>query len=101
MTTERIRVSSSKSYRLGDDTLENIIASLKKELDAGWENLYTDYYYDPISGNRIIVYFLCKYREETDSEYEARMKKLEDKNRREKESRRLQYEKLKLEFSND
>jgi len=101
MTTERIRVSSSKRYDLDDDTLENIIASLKKELDAGWENLSTDYDYDPISGNRSIVYVLYKYREETDSEYEARMKELEDKNRREKESRRLQYEKLKLEFSND
>jgi len=74
MTIKRIQVRVTERY-YGDfeGTFESIIASLQAELDAGWEGILTKSYgYD---GG--VDYYLYKHREETDKEYEKRMKQLE------------------------
>jgi hypothetical protein len=73
MTEPRINVKKTKKY-WGDfsGTLESIIASLQGELDAGWVGL--EYNFEPYEDG---TYYLYKFREETDKEYERRMKQLE------------------------
>ena len=99
---KRIQVKETKRYwGEFEGTLESIIFSLQAELDAGWEGIeeeqemYSDCY----------VPYLYKFREETDKEYEKRMKllkkekaqKLKEREQK-KERRRKEYEKLKKEF---
>ena len=96
--TKRIQVKETKRYwGEFEGTFESIISSLQAELDAGWEGIeeeqemYSDCY----------VPYLYKFREETDKEYEKRMKLLEKEKAqklKEKERRRKEYEKLKKEF---
>ena len=78
MTIKRILVKETKRYWGDfDGKLEDIIASLQAELDAGWEGIDIEYerdYYDP---NFEKVPYLYKFREETDKEYETRLKQLE------------------------
>ena len=71
---EKIQVEETQKY-WGDfeGSLESIIASLQADLDAGWEGIQNEYeqysdYHSP---------FLYKHREETDKEYDKRMKQLE------------------------
>ena len=73
MTEPRINVKETQKY-WGDfsGTLESIIASLQEKLDAGWVGL--EYDYEPYEDG---AYYLYKFREETDKEYEKRMKLLE------------------------
>ena len=94
----RIQVKETKRY-WGDfeGSLESIIASLQADLDAGWEGIEDDYeqYSDYPSP------FLYKHREETDKEYDKRMRLLEKEKSEKlkaKERRRKEYEKLKKEF---
>jgi hypothetical protein len=74
MTINKIKVKETQRY-YGDfeGSLESIIASLQADLDAGWEGIETEYeqYSDHPSP------FLYKHREETDKEYDKRMKLLE------------------------
>ena len=74
MTIKRIQVKETQRY-YGDfeGSLESIIASLQNDLDDGWEGIEIEYghYGDPDE------YYLYKHREETDKEYEKRMKQLE------------------------
>jgi hypothetical protein len=73
MTTKRIKVKETKEYWGNfDGPLESIIASLQKCKDIGWEGLESKYYMD--HGDE---YYLYKHREETDKEYDKRMKQLE------------------------
>ena len=77
MTIKRIKVKEvQKYYGDFDGPLESIIASLQAELDAGWEGIESEYEWD-YSGEKYIEYYLYKHREETDKEYEKRLKKLE------------------------
>jgi hypothetical protein len=74
MTTNKIKVKETQKYWGDfDGTLESIIVALQAELDAGWEGIEIEYghYGDPDE------YYLYKHREETDKEYEKRMKQLE------------------------
>ena len=74
MTIKRIKVKETQRYWGDlDGSLESIIASLQNDLDAGWEGIEIEYghYGDPDE------YYLYKHREETDKEYEKRMKQLE------------------------
>ena len=94
----RIQVKETKRY-WGDfeGSLESIIASLQADLDAGWEGIEDDYeqYSDYPSP------FLYKHREETDKEYDKRMRLLEKEKSEKlkaKERRRKEYEKLRKEF---
>ena len=80
MTIKKIQVKETQRY-YGDfeGSLESTIASLQAELDAGWEGL--EYDYEPYEDG---AYYLYKHREETDKEYEKRLKQLE-KEKAEKE----------------
>ena len=74
MTIKRIKVKETQRYWGDlDGSLESIIASLQNDLDAGWEGIEIEsgYYDDPDE------YYIYKHREETDKEYEKRMKQLE------------------------
>jgi hypothetical protein len=73
MTIKRINVKETERYWGDfDGTLESLIAALQAELDAGWVGL--EYDCEPYEDG---AYYLYKFREETDKEYEKRMKQLE------------------------
>ena len=74
MTIKRIQVKETQRYWIDnfEGSLESTIASLQAELDAGWEGL--EYDYEPYEDG---AYYLYKHREETDKEYEKRMRQLE------------------------
>ena len=77
MTIKRIQVKETKRYYGDfDGKLEDIIAYLQVKLDAGWAGLESEYEWD-YGGEKYIEYYLYKFREETDKEYEKRMKQLE------------------------
>jgi hypothetical protein len=71
---KKIQVKETQKYWGDfDGSLENIIASLQNDLDAGWEGIEIGYgYYDDPD-----EYYIYKHREETDKEYDKRMKLLE------------------------
>ena len=100
--TDRIQVKETEKY-YGDfeGSLESIIYQLQSELDAGWEGIETEYERDYGDCHDHEVPYLYKHREETDKEYEKRMKLLEkekEEKLKAKERRRKEYEKLKKEF---
>ena len=103
MTNQPKKIQVKETQRYWGDlegSLESIISSLQAELDAGWEGLEGEYEWD-YGGERYIEYYLYKFREETDKEYEKRMKQLEKEKAEKakaKERRRKEYEKLKKEF---
>ena len=77
MTTNKIKVKETTRYWGDFDcSLESIIASLQADLDAGWEGLESDYE-QHYGGEKYTIYNLYKHREETDKEYDKRMKLLE------------------------
>ena len=98
MTINKVKIKETSGIELYhfEGSLENIIAMLQDFKNEGkWEGIELDEYYESCS------YQLYKYREETDYEYEMRMKEIEKKNLqkvKEKENRRKQYEKLRKEF---
>jgi hypothetical protein len=72
---KKIQVKETQRYwRDFEGSLESIISSLQKDLDDGWEGIEIEY-----GGwdNDSYEYYLYKHREETDKEYEKRMKQLE------------------------
>jgi hypothetical protein len=78
MTTNKIKVKEIQRYYGDfDGPLESIIASLQEDLDAGWEGIETEYERDYGECDTHEVYYLYKHREETDKEYDKRMKLLE------------------------
>ena len=74
----RIQVKETEKY-YGDfeGSLESIISQLQSELDAGWEGIETEYERDYGDCHDHEVPYLYKHREETDKEYDKRMKLLE------------------------
>ena len=100
--TKKIQVKETQRY-YGDfeGSLESIISQLKLELDEGWEGIETEYERDYGDCHDHEVSYLYKHREETDKEYEKRMKLLKKEKAEKlkaKERRRKEYEKLKKEF---
>jgi flagellar motility protein MotE (MotC chaperone) len=96
----RIQVKVTERY-WGDfeGSLKDIIASLKKLEDDGWEGIESDC--EPYED--YTAFYLYKHRPETDKEYNKRMKELEKEKERKvkaKEKRRQEYERLKKEFEN-
>ena len=74
---KKIQVKETQRYWENfEGTLESIISSLQAELDAGWEGIESEYEWD-YGGEKYTEYYLYKHREETDKEYEKRMKQLE------------------------
>ena len=96
---KRILINETEKY-WGDfeGSLESIISDLQSSLDDGWEGIETEYERDYYECHDHKVYYLYRYRPETDEEYEKRIKLLEQEELKEKENRRQKYEKLKKEF---
>jgi hypothetical protein len=95
MTTKRIQVKETERYYGEfDGKLEDIIASLQADLDAGWEGLVYDY--EPYEDG---AYYLYKYREETDKEYNKRVKQLEKEKEEKAKAKERKLEKLKKDLA--
>jgi hypothetical protein len=96
MTIKKIKVKETKQYWEGfEGSLESIIASLQKELDNGWEGIKIEYGYYGDSEE----YYLYKHREETDKEYEKRMKQLEKEKAEKAKAREQRLKKLKKDLA--
>lgn len=97
---KRIQVKETERYWWDfQGSLKDIIASLKKLEDGGWEGIESDC--EPYKD--YTAFYLYKHRPETYEEYAERMKELEKEKEREvkaKEKRRQEYERLKKEFEN-
>jgi hypothetical protein len=100
MTIKRIKVKETQRY-WGDfeGSLESIIASLQSELDAGWEGIESEYEWD-YGGEKYIEYYLYKHREETDKEYEKRMKQLEKEKAEKAKAKERKLQQLKKDLAN-
>jgi len=94
MNTERKKIKEKKDfywYGEFDTSIDNLISTLQKCKEDGWEGIDYDY----CDGDK--EYLLYKERLETDEEYEKRMKQKQQQ----KEYRRQQFEQLKKEFGED
>ena len=104
MTKQPARIQVKEAERYWGDfegSLESIIASLQADLDEGWQGIETEYERDYGDSDLHKVYYLYKHREETDKEYDKRMRLLEKEKSEKikaKERRRKEYEKLRKEF---
>jgi hypothetical protein len=97
--TKRIKVKETQRYwGVFEGSLESIIASLQKELDAGWEGIESEYEWD-YGGEKYTEYYLYKHREETDKEYEKRMKQLEKEKVVEAKVKELRLKQLKKDLA--
>ena len=96
----KIQVKETKEYWENfTGSFEDIISKLQKCKDMGWEGLGIQHNY-----NYRDEYYLYKHREETDKEYEQRMKLLEKQKKQKldaKEQRRKLLEDLKKEFGGE
>ena len=97
MTIKRIQVKETQRYWGDfDGSLDSIIASLQRELDAGWEGIeeeleqYSDH----------SVPYLYKHREETDKEYEKRVKQLEKEKAEKAKAKERKLQQLKKDLAN-
>jgi hypothetical protein len=96
MTEPRIKVEITKEYYEDfTGSLESIIASLQAELDAGWEGIKKEWesYCDSPS------FYLYKFREETDKEYDRRMKQLEKEKAEKSKAKERKLQQLKKELA--
>ena len=93
----QVKETTSVDSYIFEGKLEEIIEMLQDWKEEGkWEGIEVDYGYE--DGND---YQLYKHREETDKEYDKRMKLLEKEKSEKlkaKERRRKEYEKLRKEF---
>jgi len=101
MTIKRIQVKETKRH-YGDfeGKLEDIIASLQEELDAGWEGLESEYDYGYGDDERYIVYNFYKHREENDKEYAKRVKQLEKEKVEKAKAKERKLQQLKKDLAN-
>ena len=96
MTIKRIQVKETQRYWGDfDGTLESIITSLQKKLDDGWEGIEISYGYHGDSDE----YYLYKHREETDKEYEKRMKQLEKEKAEKAKAKERKLQQLKKDLA--
>jgi hypothetical protein len=100
MTIKRIQVKETQKYYGDfDGTLESIIVALQAELDAGWEGIESDWEWD-YGGEKYIEYYLYKHREETDKEYEKRVKQLEKEKAEKAKAKERKLQQLKKDLAN-
>jgi hypothetical protein len=100
MTIKRIQVKETQRYWGDfDGPLDSIIASLQRELDAGWEGIVIEYERDYGDCHDQEVPYLYKYREENDREYEKRVKQLEKEKAVKAKAKELKLEKLKKDLA--
>ena len=96
----RIQVKETKRYWGDFDcSLESIIASLQADLDEGWEGIETEYERDYGDCDTHEVYYLYKHREETDKEYDKRMKQLEKEKAEEVKAKERKLKQLKKDLA--
>jgi hypothetical protein len=95
---KRIKIKETKKH-YGDfeGKLEDIIASLQEELDAGWEGLESKYEWEYGCDERYIEFYFYKHREENDKEYAKRVKQLKKEKAKAKE---LKLQQLKKDLAN-
>jgi hypothetical protein len=100
VTINKIKVKETQRY-YGDfeGSLESIIASLQADLDAGWEGIETEYERDYGYCDTHQVYYLYKHREETDKEYDKRMKQLEEEKAEKVKAKELHLKQLKKDLA--
>jgi hypothetical protein len=96
MTIKRIQVKETQRYWGDfDGPLDSIIASLQRELDAGWEGIEVEHYgYDGA-----VEYYLYKHREENDKEYNKRMKQLEKEKAEKEKAKERKLQQLKKDLA--
>ena len=95
--TKRIQVKVRERYWDDfDGTLESIIAGLQSALDAGWEGIEVDS--EPYED--YITYYLYKFREENDKEYEKRVKQLEKEKADKAKAKERKLAQLKKDLAN-
>jgi hypothetical protein len=100
MTIKRIQVKETQKYYGDfDGKLEDLIASLQAKLDAGWEGIESDWDWD-YGGEKYIEYYLYKHREETDKEYEKRVKQLEKEKAEKAKAKERKLQQLKKDLAN-
>jgi hypothetical protein len=96
---KKIQVKETQNYYGDiDGKLEDIISSLQAELDAGWEGIESEYVWD-YGGEKYTEYYLYKHREETDKEYEKRMKQLEKEKAEEVKAKERKLKQLKKDLA--
>jgi len=96
---KKIQVKETQKYWGDfDGTLESIIVALQAELDAGWEGIESDWEWD-YGGEKYTEYYLYKHREETDKEYEKRMKQLEKEKAEEVKAKERKLKQLKKDLA--
>ena len=101
MTIKRIQVKETQRYWGDfDGPLDSIIASLQRELDAGWEGIVIEYERDYGDCHDQEVPYLYKFREETDKEYEKRMKQLEKEKAEKEKAKERKLQQLKKDLAN-
>ncbi len=96
MTIKRIQVKETQMY-FGDlgGKLKDIISSLQAKLDAGWEGIEISYGHYGDSDE----YYLYKHREETDKEYEKRVKQLEKEKAEKEKAKERKLKQLKKDLA--
>lgn len=95
--TDRKQVTEYSSVLSGlwdTENIEDLIHKLKHLRSQGYSKVELNKKYEPYCDDATIVLRAIKYRKENDKEYAAR---IESENQQ-KESRRLEYERLKKEF---
>jgi len=99
MSINKIKVKETQEYYGPfEGSLESIISSLRANLDAGWEGIECEYDYE-YSGEESITYNLYKHREETDKEYDKRMKQLEKEKAEKVKARERHLKQLKKDLA--
>jgi hypothetical protein len=98
MTIKRIQVRETQKYceYSLEGTLESIIAALQAELDAGWEGIESKY----VGYDGVVEYYLYKHREETDKEYNKRIKQLEKEKAEKAKAKERKLKQLKKDLAN-
>ena len=92
MSINKIKVKETQRYYGPfEGSLESIIASLQADLDEGWEGLESDYE----QYGEYISYYIYKHREETDKEYDKRMKQLEKEKAEKVKAKERKFKQLK------
>jgi hypothetical protein len=97
---KRIKVKETQRY-WGDfeGSLESIIDSLQAELDAGWEGIEIEYERNYGDYHNQEVPYLYKHREETDKEYEKRVKQLEKEKAEKAKAKERKLQQLKKDLA--
>lgn len=96
---KKIKVKETKHY-CGDmeGDLGRIISSLQQEKNEGWEGIEKETEYDYGYPSAYTVFYLYKYREETDEEYNKRIEIQKQTKAKQEAMDKERYEELKKKF---